>query len=96
MGEPLVELETDKATMEVESPVDATLDAVLGAEGEELSVGAVLARLRTSGEPAFAIETKSTMAAAAVAHVMEPASPASRSSGEAPASRILASRSQGA
>ncbi len=49
MGEPLVELETDKATMEVESPVDATLDAVLGAEGEDLSVGAVLARLGTRG-----------------------------------------------
>ena len=44
MGEPLVELETDKATMEVESPADGTLEAVLGAEGEELSVGAVLAR----------------------------------------------------
>jgi pyruvate dehydrogenase E2 component (dihydrolipoamide acetyltransferase) len=37
MGEPLVELETDKATMEVESPVDGTLEAVLGAEGEDLS-----------------------------------------------------------
>src|SRR5271169_3267327 len=50
MGEPLVELETDKATLEVESPAEGTLDAVLGAEGEELSVGAVLARLRVAGE----------------------------------------------
>ena len=49
MGEPLVELETDKATMEVESPADGTLEAVLGAEGEELSVGAVLARTRNRG-----------------------------------------------
>ena len=52
MGEPLVELETDKATMEVESPADGTLEAVLGAEGEELSVGAVLARLTIAGESA--------------------------------------------
>jgi pyruvate dehydrogenase E2 component (dihydrolipoamide acetyltransferase) len=91
MGEPLVELETDKATMEVESPVDATLDAALGAEGEDLSVGAVLARLRTSGETTFAIETKSTVTSAAVAHAMEPASPKSQSSGQDSGQRILAS-----
>ena len=91
MGEPLVELETDKATMEVESPVDATLDAVLGAEGEDLAVGAALARLRTLGEAASASETKSTATSAAAAPEVEPASPASQSSGEAPAPRILAS-----
>ena len=92
MGEPLVELETDKATMEVESPVEATLDAVLGAEGEELSVGAVLARLRIFGEATFASETKSAVTSAAVArHIGRAAAPTSQSSGEAPASRILAS-----
>jgi pyruvate dehydrogenase E2 component (dihydrolipoamide acetyltransferase) len=32
MGAPLVELETDKATMEVESPAEGTLEAVLGAD----------------------------------------------------------------
>ena len=48
VGEPLVELETDKATMEVESPANGILEVVLGAEGEELSVGAVLARTRES------------------------------------------------
>jgi len=47
MGEPLVELETDKATMEVESPVEATLEAVLAEEGAELPIGAALARLAT-------------------------------------------------
>ncbi len=35
-----------KATMEVESPCGRTLEAVLGAKGEELSVGAVLAELK--------------------------------------------------
>jgi pyruvate dehydrogenase E2 component (dihydrolipoamide acetyltransferase) len=91
MGEPLVELETDKATMEVESPVDATLDAVVGAEGEDLSVGAVLARLRICGEATSASETKSTVTSAAVARQSEAAAPTSQWSGEAPASRILAS-----
>jgi pyruvate dehydrogenase E2 component (dihydrolipoamide acetyltransferase) len=91
MGEPLVELETDKATMEVESPADATLEAVLGAEGDDLSVGAVLARLRTSGETTFAIETKSMETSAAVGHAMARASPTSQSSGQDPGQRILAS-----
>ncbi len=71
MGEPLVELETDKATMEVESPVDATLEAVLGAEGDDLSVGAVLARLRLLGEAPSASETQSTAPSAAVAPRIE-------------------------
>jgi pyruvate dehydrogenase E2 component (dihydrolipoamide acetyltransferase) len=87
MGEPLVELETDKATMEVESPVDATLDAVLGEEGEELSVGAVLARLRTLGEATAPSEPNSTVTSATAAHEAEPGSPTSQS----PAGRILAS-----
>ena len=91
MGEPLVELETDKATMEVESPVDAMLDAVLGGEGEELSVGAVLARLRTLGEAISANEPNSTVTSARAAHDVEPGSPTSQSSGEATAGRILAS-----
>ena len=67
MGAPLVELETDKATMEVESPAEGTLEAVLGAEGEELSVGALLARLRIAGESATPSEMKSTAASVAVA-----------------------------
>jgi pyruvate dehydrogenase E2 component (dihydrolipoamide acetyltransferase) len=91
MGEPLVELETDKATMEVESPVDAMLDAVMGGEGEELSVGAVLARLRTLGEATSASEPNSTVTSATVTHEAEPASPTTQSAGEAPAGRILAS-----
>ena len=91
MGEPLVELETDKATMEVESPFDATLEAVVGAEGDDLSVGAVLARLRLLGEATSASETQSRAPSAAVAPPSKSPSSASQSSGEAPAPRILAS-----
>jgi pyruvate dehydrogenase E2 component (dihydrolipoamide acetyltransferase) len=93
MGAPLVELETDKATMEVESPAEGTLEAVLGAEGEELSVGALLARLRIADESVTPSEMKSTATSVAVApaHGADPVAAASRSPTGAPGSRILAS-----
>jgi pyruvate dehydrogenase E2 component (dihydrolipoamide acetyltransferase) len=90
-GEPLVELETDKAAMEVESPGEGTLDAVLAAEGEELSVGAVLARLRTAGEAPSADRTKPAATSAARSYEAKPTPTTFRSSDEAPAPRILAS-----
>ena len=92
MGEPLVELETDKATMEVESPADGILEAVLGAEGEELSVGAVLARFRIADESASPKQTKSTTAtAAAPVRAGGPIVKTPRSSAQGSGSRILAS-----
>ena len=47
--EPLVELETDKVTVEVPSPGDGTLGAIHAAEGAEVDVGAVLALLEAGG-----------------------------------------------
>ena len=49
MGEPLVELETDKAAIEVEAPVDGTLESILAPAGAQLPIGAALGRLATSG-----------------------------------------------
>jgi pyruvate dehydrogenase E2 component (dihydrolipoamide acetyltransferase) len=89
MGQPLVELETDKATMEVESPAEGTLEEILGAEGEELSVGAILARLRTVGDSA--LPSKAEPAAAPPSRKVDLVAAASRSSPESPGSRILAS-----
>ena len=91
MGAPLVELETDKATMEVESPAEGTLEAVLGAEGEELSVGALLARLRIAGESVTPSEMISTATSVAVApaHGADPVAAASRSPTRAPGSGSL-------
>ena len=37
--EPLVELETDKVTVEVPAPRSGVLEAILAAEGEEVEVG---------------------------------------------------------
>jgi pyruvate dehydrogenase E2 component (dihydrolipoamide acetyltransferase) len=47
MGEPLVEVETDKSTIDVESPADGVLSEVLVEEGKDVVVGGSLGRLRT-------------------------------------------------
>jgi 2-oxoglutarate dehydrogenase E2 component (dihydrolipoamide succinyltransferase) len=52
--EPLLELETDKVTVEVPAPASGTLIEVLKAENAEVSPDEVLARLKLSGEPANA------------------------------------------
>ena len=47
--EPLVELETDKVTVEVGAPMAGTLSEILVAQGGEVSVGAVLGLVSESG-----------------------------------------------
>jgi len=54
MGEALVEVETDKATMEIEAPADVILTEILAAAGSEQPLGAVLARLDPLGATATA------------------------------------------
>ncbi len=46
--EPLVEIETDKVTVEVPSPADGVLAEIVAAEGVDVEPGAVLARLRSA------------------------------------------------
>lgn len=55
--EPLCELETDKVTMEVNAPVAGTLIEILEAEGTEVSVGAVIARIGDVGAAPAATST---------------------------------------
>jgi 2-oxoglutarate dehydrogenase E2 component (dihydrolipoamide succinyltransferase) len=43
--EPLVELETDKVTVEVNAPAAGTLAEIVAAEGDEVTIGALLGRL---------------------------------------------------
>jgi len=45
LDEPLLELETDKVTMEVNAPVSGTLIEILSDVGSEVEVGAILGRL---------------------------------------------------
>jgi len=47
-GEPLVEIETDKASAEVEAPVTGTIADILAEEGDEVKVDTVLAIIEES------------------------------------------------
>ena len=49
-GEPLLEVETDKVTVEIEAPADGTLAGVRVPEGEEVPVGTVIAVVLAKGE----------------------------------------------
>ena len=49
-NEPIVEIQTDKATVELGSPVDGVVLRILAADGELARVGATLAADRRSGE----------------------------------------------
>ena len=51
-GEPLLEVETDKVTVEIESPAAGTLAGVRAAEGEEVAVGTPIAVVLAEGEVA--------------------------------------------
>lgn len=55
--EPIVELETDKVTVEVPAPVSGTLGDILVEEGDTVEVGALLASM-TEGEGAAAAPAK--------------------------------------
>src|SRR5918992_3392506 len=50
-GEPLVEIETDKANMTYESDTDGTLIDVVAQEGDTLPIGELIARI---GDPSEA------------------------------------------
>ncbi len=49
-GEPVVEIETDKATVEIESHASGILADVTGAVGEDVPVGQVIAQVLAAGE----------------------------------------------
>jgi pyruvate dehydrogenase E2 component (dihydrolipoyllysine-residue acetyltransferase) len=49
-GEPLLEVETDKVTVEIEAPAAGTLTGVSAAEGAEVPVGTVIAFVVAEGE----------------------------------------------
>jgi acetoin:2,6-dichlorophenolindophenol oxidoreductase subunit alpha len=75
-GQPLVEVETDKSIMELESTVSGTLQAINVSAGGEAAAGQVIATFAVEGEPqreAVAPEVNTTVAKA-VAVVSVPAS----------------------
>jgi len=46
-GEPVVEVEADKANHELEAPASGTLAEIVAAEGDEIAVGGLLAVITT-------------------------------------------------
>ena len=73
--EPIVELETDKVTLEVPSPVAGTLSEIIADEGATVEVGALLARVEEGGAPAVAAP-KGAAPAASKAAAPAPQEPA--------------------
>ncbi|MEX2224473.1 MAG: biotin/lipoyl-containing protein, partial [Candidatus Rokuibacteriota bacterium] len=49
-GEPIVEIETDKVTVEIESPAAGVLGNVTAQEGDVIPVGQTIALIATPGE----------------------------------------------
>ena len=76
--EPLVEVVTDKVTMEVPSPVDGSLVKILAAEGETIPMGAPIAEVETANSPA------SQVASPAIQDSPETSSPPVTSAGTEP------------
>ena len=82
--EPLVEVVTDKVTMEVPSPVDGSLVKILAQEGETIPMGAPLAEVETAESLATQSTQPESAEKPAVSQPEEP-EPAGGSSGEVPA-----------
>jgi len=57
VGDPLLELDSDKASMEVPSPVAGVVREVLVEEGDEVAIGALIARIDETAEVATTAST---------------------------------------
>jgi 2-oxoglutarate dehydrogenase E2 component (dihydrolipoamide succinyltransferase) len=60
VDEPLVELETDKVTIEVPAPSAGTLAELVAKEGETVAVGALLGQITEGGAPAKPATSKAS------------------------------------
>ena len=93
-GEPVMEVETDKVTVDVEAPADGTLASVRAAEGSEVPVGEVVALVVGAGETARApVAAAPEAVPARTPHRTEPARPRRREHGRplaSPKARKLA------
>ena len=88
-GEPLMEVETDKVTVEIEAPADGLLAGVRAAEGAEVPVGQTVAVIVAPGEDVPANGSGAAPAAEAplLAAAPEPARAQAQAQGPAVATR---------
>jgi pyruvate dehydrogenase E2 component (dihydrolipoamide acetyltransferase) len=94
-GEPLLEIETDKAVMEIEAPGDGVLSALKAQPGDEVPVGQTIAWLLAPGEAApteeapsisgrhMSVKPEAAFAAAAPATASQPTAAAPKISPKA-------------
>lgn len=92
--EPLVELETDKVTVEVPAATAGTLSEIVAAEGTNVEVGALLGAITEGAGPAASKPAPAAKAAPtpapAKASAVPPAQAAAPASGQAPSVRRIA------
>ncbi len=81
--EPILELETDKVTIEVPAPASGTLSEIVAQAGETVGLGALLGQI---AEGAAAAAPAAVPAAAAPAKVAEPVAAAAPAAAAAPSS----------
>jgi len=85
-GEPLLEIETDKAVMEVEAPADGILAGITGVVGTDIPVGQTIAWIVAPGEKPPA-EDQSSNAPAARGKTESHAAPVAPVASEPPAAQ---------
>ncbi|HVX98927.1 MAG TPA: 2-oxoglutarate dehydrogenase complex dihydrolipoyllysine-residue succinyltransferase [Pseudorhodoplanes sp.] len=94
VDEPLVELETDKVTIEVPAPAAGVLSEIAAKDGETVAVGALLGQIREGAGGAGAKPAAASAAAPAPAKSAAPAPAAARSDAPlAPSVRKLSAES---
>jgi pyruvate dehydrogenase E2 component (dihydrolipoyllysine-residue acetyltransferase) len=91
-GEPLMEIETDKVTVEIEAPADGVLGGISAAEGEDIPVGRAVAYVLAEGEDLPQLVAIPAAPAQSASSAAMPATNGSSTPVEAPATRrVLAS-----
>src|SRR5215469_6611295 len=70
-GEPIAEIQTDKATVELEAPASGTLTRISAEAGDEVPVGQIIAVILSAGESDESPEVTETVALAAADFPME-------------------------
>jgi 2-oxoglutarate dehydrogenase E2 component (dihydrolipoamide succinyltransferase) len=88
MDDPLVELETDKVTLEVNAPAAGTLAEIAVGEGANVAVGAVLGRIGEGAVKAAAPAKPQAAAAPAQSEARTPAPAAAAPAGAAAAGNV--------
>src|SRR6476619_7967775 len=91
-GEPLMEIETDKVTVEIEAPADGILAGISAVEGEDIPVGRAVAFVLAEGEdlPRPVVLVAASPAPSAAEPTSAPTNGAATID-RAPARRVLAS-----